>query len=69
MKRGPIEDGEFYVTSTLLASDPDTNIRRIYCWPDDTPVCVFNAWMRPWTPLDAKRLQVVLAALNSTRRS
>lgn len=63
MGREPIT-GEFYVTKTLLWSDPDCNRRIIHRWPGDAPVAVFNQQMGPWTTDMQKMLDATLNMLN-----
>jgi hypothetical protein len=57
-------DGTYYVTATLLGGEPDRNRRTIYCWPSDTPVCVFNHEMRAWTDQDDLHVRICLNALS-----
>lgn len=55
----------YYVSSTLLYSEPDANRRTIYRSADDTPVAVFNREMRPWTEQMDREMRWCLAALLS----
>lgn len=55
----------YYVSRTLLYSEPDTNRRTIYRSADDTPVAVFNRDMRIWTEEMDREMRWCLAALLS----
>lgn len=59
----PVKWPQVYICQTLLGGQPDVNRRIIYDGRTGDPICVFNQDMRPWTPEDDRRLQVVLKAL------
>jgi hypothetical protein len=46
----------YFTTVTLLASDPDVNIRTIRRVSDDSEVVKINREMSPWTEDDEKAL-------------